>query len=168
MHWIYLALAILFEVAGTTALKAAEGFTRPIPVVFVVLGYLAAFFFLGMSLKSLPVGIAYAIWAALGMVLIALMPVALIALKIPSAGLTLLLVGLAALASGILVHLVTLPTELDASFRRALPILTQGGYLKREDRGAARKILTAAAFTYVAASMMGLVNFWWWLRILRP
>jgi len=104
----------------------------------------------------------------LGMLLIALMPVALIALKIPSAGLTLLVVGLAALASGILVHLVTLPTELDASFRRALPILTQGGYLKREDRGAARKILTAAAFTYVAASMMGLVNFWWWLRILRP
>lgn len=104
----------------------------------------------------------------LGMVLIALMPVVLIALKIPSAGITLLLVGLAALASGIVVHLVTLPTELDASFRRALPILTQGGYLKHEDRGAARKILTAAAFTYVAASMMGLVNFWWWLRILRP
>lgn len=72
MHWIYLALAILFEVAGTTALKAAEGFTRPWPVVFVVLGYLAAFFFLGLSLKSLPVGIAYAIWAALGMVLIAI------------------------------------------------------------------------------------------------
>ena len=71
MPWIYLALAILFEVAGTTALKAAEGFSRPWPVVIVVLGYLAAFFFLGMSLKSLPVGIAYAIWAALGMVLIA-------------------------------------------------------------------------------------------------
>ena len=104
----------------------------------------------------------------LGMVLIALMPVALLALKIPSAGLTLLVAGLAALASGILVHLVTLPTELDASFRRALPILTQGGYLKQEDRGAARRILTAAAFTYVAASMMALVNFWWWLRILRP
>jgi len=104
----------------------------------------------------------------LGMVLIGLMPVALLALKIPAAGVTLLLVGLAALASGIVVHLVTLPTELDASFRRALPILVKGGYLKREDRGAARTILTAAAFTYVAASMMGLVNFWWWLRILRP
>lgn len=104
----------------------------------------------------------------LGMVLIALMPVALIALKIPSAGITLLLVGLAALASGIVVHLVTLPTELDASFRRAMPVLVKGGYLKREDHGAARRILTAAAFTYVAASMMGLVNFWWWLRILRP
>lgn len=72
MHWIYLALAILCEVAGTTALKAAEGFTRPVPVLFVVLGYLAAFFFLGLSLKSLPVGIAYAIWAAIGMVLIAI------------------------------------------------------------------------------------------------
>jgi len=71
MHWIYLALAILFEVVGTTALKAAEGFTRPWPVFIVVLGYLAAFFFLGLSLKSLPVGVAYAIWAALGMVLIA-------------------------------------------------------------------------------------------------
>lgn len=71
MHWIYLALAILFEVAGTTALKAADGFTRPWPVTIVVLGYLAAFFFLGMSLRNLPVGIAYAIWAAAGMVLIA-------------------------------------------------------------------------------------------------
>lgn len=70
MHWIYLSLAILFEVAGTTALKAADGFTRPLPVMIVVLGYIAAFFFLGMSLKSLPVGIAYAIWAAVGMVLI--------------------------------------------------------------------------------------------------
>ncbi|HMB39784.1 MAG TPA: multidrug efflux SMR transporter [Wenzhouxiangellaceae bacterium] len=71
MHWIYLALAIVFEVAGTTALKAAEGFTRPWPVVVVGIGYMAAFLFLGLSLKSLPVGIAYAIWAALGVVLIA-------------------------------------------------------------------------------------------------
>lgn len=71
MHWIYLALAIVFEVAATTGLKAADGFTRPGPVAVVVIGYLAAFFFLGLSLKSLPVGIAYAIWAALGMVLIA-------------------------------------------------------------------------------------------------
>lgn len=72
MHWIYLALAILCEVVGTTALKAAAGFTRPLPVMVVVVGYIAAFFFLGLSLKILPVGIAYAIWAAVGMVLIAL------------------------------------------------------------------------------------------------
>jgi Zn-dependent membrane protease YugP len=104
----------------------------------------------------------------IGVLLIAAMPIVLLALKLPRAGLTLLLFGLAGLASGIIVHLVTLPTELDASFRRALPLLDKGGYLKPEDRRPARRILTAAALTYVAASLMGLLNFWWWLRILRP
>ncbi|PKL95485.1 MAG: peptidase [Gammaproteobacteria bacterium HGW-Gammaproteobacteria-8] len=103
-----------------------------------------------------------------GMVLIALMPIVLLALRLPRAGLILLVAGIAALASGIVVHLVTLPTELDASFRRALPLLERGGYLKPEDRRPARRILTAAALTYVAASMMGLVNFMWWMRMLRP
>ncbi len=107
-------------------------------------------------------------WQRLGVVLIALMPVAIIAMRMPRAGLILLVVGLAALTSGIIVHLVTLPTELDASFRRAMPLLEKGGYLRTEDRPHARRILTAAALTYVAASLMGLVNFWWWLRILRP
>jgi len=106
-------------------------------------------------------------WQRIGVVLIALMPVAILALKMPRAGLILLVMGLATLASGIIVHLVTLPTELDASFRRALPMLEKGGYLRTEDRPHARRILTAAALTYVAASLMGLVNFWWWLRILR-
>jgi uncharacterized protein len=79
-----------------------------------------------------------------------------------------LILAIAALASGIVVHLMTLPTELDASFRRALPLLEKGDYLKPEDRPHARRILRAAAFTYVAASLMSLVNFWWWLRILKP
>lgn len=104
----------------------------------------------------------------IGVLLIAAMPIVLLAMRLPRAGLTLLLFGLAGLASGIIVHLVTLPTELDASFRRALPLLDKGGYLKPEDRRPARRILTAAALTYVAASLMGLLNFWWWLRILRP
>ena len=104
----------------------------------------------------------------LGVILIALMPVVILALRLPAAGLTLLLVGIASLASGIIVHLMTLPTELDASFRRAMPLLVKGGYLRKEDRWHARRILTAAALTYVAASLMGLVNFWWWLRLLRP
>lgn len=104
----------------------------------------------------------------LGVILIALMPVAILALRLPAAGLTLLVIGLASLASGIIVHLMTLPTEIDASFRRALPLLVKGGYLHKEDRWHARRILTAAALTYVAASLMGLVNFWWWLRVLRP
>ncbi len=103
-----------------------------------------------------------------GVIMIALMPVVLLALRLPSAGVALLVVGLASLASGIVVHLMTLPTELDASFRRALPLLVKGEYLRKEDRGHARRILTAAALTYVAASLMGLLNFWYWLRVLRP
>jgi uncharacterized protein len=107
-------------------------------------------------------------WQRFGVILIALMPVAILALRLPRAGLTLLLIGLATLASGIVVHLMTLPTEFDASFRRAMPLLDKGGYLRPEDIPHARRILTAAALTYVASSLMGLVNFWWWLRILRP
>jgi Zn-dependent membrane protease YugP len=107
-------------------------------------------------------------WQRIGVILIGLVPVVLLLLRLPAAGLGLALIGLAALASGILIHFVTLPTEFDASFKRALPMLVKGGYLKREDRWPARQILTAAALTYVSASLMGLVNFWWWLRILRP
>jgi Zn-dependent membrane protease YugP len=103
-----------------------------------------------------------------GVILIALMPVVILALRLPSAGVALLVVGLASLASGIVVHLMTLPTEFDASFRRALPLLNKGGYLRKEDRRHARRILTAAALTYVAASLMGLLNFWYWIRVLRP
>ncbi|MDZ7713654.1 MAG: zinc metallopeptidase [Rhodovibrio sp.] len=102
----------------------------------------------------------------IGMVLLVLAPLAMLALRLPRAGLILLVMAVAALASGVIVHLVTLPTEIDASFRRALPMLEKGGYLKREDRWAARRILTAAAFTYVAGALIGLVNFWWWMRIL--
>lgn len=107
-------------------------------------------------------------WQRVGVILLALMPVAILALRLPRAGLVLLVIGLATLASGIVVHLMTLPTEIDASFRRALPLLEKGGYLRPGDRPHARRILTAAALTYVASSLMGLVNFWWWLRILRP
>jgi len=101
-----------------------------------------------------------------GMVLLVLAPVAMLALRLPRAGLVLLAVAVASLASGVVVHLVTLPTEFDASFRRALPLLEKGGYLKKEDHRAARRILTAAAFTYVAGALIGVVNFWWWMRLL--
>lgn len=75
--------------------------------------------------------------------------------------------GLLTLGSATVVHLVTLPTEFDASFRRALPILEKGGYLHAEDRRPARRILTAAAMTYVAASLMSLLNVARWWAILR-
>lgn len=67
-----------------------------------------------------------------------------------------------------LTHLATLPVELDASFRRALPLLERGNYLNREDRPAARRVLRAAALTYVAQSLWALINLGLWMRILRP
>lgn len=71
-HWLYLSIAIVAEVVGTSFLKSAEGFTRLVPSVVVIVAYVVAFFFLGLALKTLPVGIAYAIWAGAGVALIAL------------------------------------------------------------------------------------------------
>lgn len=71
-QWVYLAVAIVAEVAATSALKASDGFTRPWPSLLVVAGYAAAFFFMSLTLRSLPVGVVYAIWSGVGVVLIAL------------------------------------------------------------------------------------------------
>ena len=72
MGYLYLGIAIISEVIGTSALQASNGFTKIMPSVLVVLGYGAAFYFLGLTLKYMPVSIAYAIWAGLGIVLIAI------------------------------------------------------------------------------------------------
>jgi len=72
MHWLYLAIAIVSEVVATSALKAADGFTRLGPSVLVVVGYASAFYFLSLTLRSIPLGIVYAIWAGVGIALIAL------------------------------------------------------------------------------------------------
>lgn len=72
MPYLTLALAILAETIGTTALQASQQFTRPGPSVVVVVAYAAAFYLLAIALKTVPVGIAYAIWSGLGIVLIAL------------------------------------------------------------------------------------------------
>lgn len=65
-----LIFAILLEVAATSALKASEGFTRLLPSIVVVIGYGSAFFFLSLALKTIPMGVAYAIWSGIGIVLI--------------------------------------------------------------------------------------------------
>ena len=72
MQWIYLAIAIVSEVVATSALKAAEGFTRLVPSVLVVVGYALAFYFLSLTLRTIPLGVAYAIWAGVGVALVAL------------------------------------------------------------------------------------------------
>ncbi|WP_394807315.1 DMT family transporter [Nitrosomonas sp.] len=71
-HWIFLAIAIVSEVIATSCLKATEGFTRFWPSLVVVAGYLLAFYLLSLTLKTIPVGVAYAIWSGVGIVLIAL------------------------------------------------------------------------------------------------
>ncbi len=71
--YIYLVVAILGEISATTALKSAEEFTRPLPTLFVVVGYGIALVFLSLTLRSIPVGVAYATWAGLGTALIAVL-----------------------------------------------------------------------------------------------
>jgi len=73
MGWIHLCIAIVTEVVGTTALKATEGFTRPLPSVVVCVGYALSFYFLSLALKTIPVGVAYAVWSGLGVVMISLL-----------------------------------------------------------------------------------------------
>jgi Zn-dependent membrane protease YugP len=85
----------------------------------------------------------------------------------PSLGLLGLLGGLLTLGLGVGVHFLTLPTELDASFGRALPLLQQRRLLHTEDLPRARQLLTAAAFTYVAVALQSLLNIARWWAILR-
>lgn len=87
--------------------------------------------------------------------------------RTPHAFVVELAAGFLIMAFPILMHAVTLPVELDASFNRALPVLEQGGYLEADDLPGARELLRAAAFTYVAAAAWSLLNVAQWLRVLR-
>ena len=69
-NWLFLAIAIVSETIATSALKSSEGFSRLAPSVLVVVGYALAFYFLSLTLKVIPVGIAYAVWSGVGIVLI--------------------------------------------------------------------------------------------------
>ncbi|WP_031499905.1 DMT family transporter [Bryobacter aggregatus] len=72
MNWFYLGIAIVAETTATSALKASEGFTRLLPSIVVGVGYLVSFYCLSLTLRTIPVGIAYAIWSGVGIVLISL------------------------------------------------------------------------------------------------
>ena len=110
-------------------------------------------------------------WAApgekIGAGILMMAPLITIATRAPVVGLLMLLGGFLVLGLGAVIHLVTLPMELDASFGRALPMLREGGYLKSGDESHARKLLRAAAMTYVAMSLMSLLNVARWWAILR-
>lgn len=94
-------------------------------------------------------------------------PVLGILVKSPAAFLSLVLLGIGLLAMRLIVHLITLPVEWDASFKKALPILEQGNYLHPNDLPAAQEVLRAAALTYVSAALSSLLNLAQWIRILR-
>lgn len=72
MNYLYLAIAIVAEVIATSALKASEGFTRLWPSLIVGIGYFVAFYFLSLTLRTITVGVAYAIWSGVGIVLVAI------------------------------------------------------------------------------------------------
>lgn len=72
MTYMYLFLAIVAEVIATSSLKTAEGFTKLGPSLIVVIGYIAAFYLLSLVLRSMTVGIAYAIWSGVGIILLAI------------------------------------------------------------------------------------------------
>ena len=95
------------------------------------------------------------------------LPVIALLTRSPVLGTLFFLAGFASMGMASVVHLLTLPVELDASFNKALPILIKGEYIEKKDHKAARKILKAAAFTYVAASLASLLNLWRWIAILR-
>ncbi len=67
-RWAYLGLAIISEVIATASLKSTEGFTRFLPSTIVLIGYCAAFYFLSLTLDTIPIGIAYAVWSGVGIV----------------------------------------------------------------------------------------------------
>lgn len=71
MHYVYLALAIIGEVIAINALKASGEFTKLIPVAVGIIGYICTFYFLVLALRVIPIGIAYAIWAGVGIIIIA-------------------------------------------------------------------------------------------------
>jgi Zn-dependent membrane protease YugP len=109
----------------------------------------------------------FSIWAQrIGSFLLFSAPLVVILLRIPSVALINLIAVFLLVGFSTLLHLVTLPVELDASFNKALPILEKG-YLNSTQMPAARKILKAAAWTYVSGSLAGLFNFWRWISILK-
>ena len=98
-HWLFLGIAIVAEVTATSALKASEGFSRLWPSAVVVLGYGVACYFLSLTLRTVPVGVAYAIWSGLGVVLVALLSWWLFGQKLDLAA----LLGMGLIVAGVLV-----------------------------------------------------------------
>ena len=97
--WVYLFLAIMSEVIATASLKSTEGFTKPIPSIIVLIGYCAAFYFLSLTLDTISIGVAYAIWSGVGVATITIVSFFLYDQKIDLAG----ILGIGLIISGVIV-----------------------------------------------------------------
>lgn len=99
MHYIYLAVAIVAEVIATSALKAADGFSRLIPSIIVVISYAAAFYFLSLTLRAMALGMVYAIWSGVGIALICIIGAVIYKQSLDLPG----IVGIGLIIAGVLV-----------------------------------------------------------------
>jgi len=99
MPYVFLAIAIVAEVIGTSALKASEGFSKTMPSVVTVIAYGAAFYCLSITLKSVPVGVAYAIWSGAGVALIAVVGWVVFGQKLDAAA----IIGMGLIVTGVVV-----------------------------------------------------------------
>lgn len=99
MGYLYLSIAIIAEVIATSALKASEGFTKLVPSSIVIVGFGVAFYCLSLVLKTLPMGVAYAIWSGLGIVLISIAGLVLFNQKLDMAA----IIGIILIVSGVIV-----------------------------------------------------------------
>ncbi|MHC8949831.1 DMT family transporter [Sphingobacterium hungaricum] len=99
MKYLFLGLAIIFEVIGSSFIKASNGFTKLIPTAVVAIAFITCFYFLSLALKSIPLGTAYAIWAGLGIVLTATVSVVVFKQKLDLAG----IIGILLIVAGVVV-----------------------------------------------------------------
>ncbi len=109
-NWVYLGLAIVSEVLATASLKSTEGFTRLVPSIVVLVGYSAAFYFLSLTLDTIPIGVAYAVWSGVGVATITLVSFVLYDQKIDVAG----LVGIGLIVAGVVVLRLFSATTVEA------------------------------------------------------
>ena len=98
-NWVYLGLAIFSEVVATASLKSTEGFTRFVPSIVVLIGYCSAFYFLSLTLDTIPIGVAYAVWSGVGVATITVVSYILYGQKIDTTG----IIGIGLIIAGVVV-----------------------------------------------------------------
>ncbi|MDI3324360.1 multidrug efflux SMR transporter [Pontibacterium granulatum] len=98
-NWLFLTVAIASEVVATTALKSSEGFTRFLPSLLVVVGYGVAFYALSLTLRTIPLGVAYAVWSGLGIVAVSVLALMLYGQKLDMPA----IIGIALIVLGVIV-----------------------------------------------------------------